>query len=157
VSQTDSSLVFDKIFTVEPNEKFRMQDIQVILKVPKGKVVYLDKSLEHFIYDIENKHNTYDGDMVNRRWLMGPQGLECVDCEGLEDNSLENIKKYHEIPPPSLPPGEVNGNINVDSKDAKVNIDKNGIHVKSEDADVKVSSDGIHINTKGDKGSKGEK
>jgi phage shock protein PspC (stress-responsive transcriptional regulator) len=148
VSQTDSSILFNKIFTVEANEKFRVQDIQVILKVPKGKVVYLDKSLVDFIYDIENKTNTYDGDMVGRRWLMGDDGLECIDCEGLEDHSLENIKKYHEIPPPPPTPS---GAINVDAKDAKVDIDANGIHVDSKDANVKINKDGIHIDTKGEK------
>jgi len=158
VSQNDSSISFNKIFTVEPNEKFRVQEVQVILKVPKGKVIFLDKSLANFIYDIENKTNTYDGDMVNRRWIMTNDGLECVDCDGIGDESPDeknhkNIEKYHEIPPPPPPPGE----INVDAKDAKVNIDQNGIHVDSKDAEVKINKNGIHIDTKGEKGDKGQK
>jgi phage shock protein PspC (stress-responsive transcriptional regulator) len=147
VAQTDSSILFNKIFTVDPNEKFRVQEVQVILKVPKGKVVFLDRSLSDVIHDIENKTNTWDGDMVNRRWIMGNDGLECVDCDGIEDNSLENIKKRHEIPPPPMPPSAP-GAINVDAKDAKVNIDENGIHVDSKDAQVKIGKDGIHIDTK---------
>lgn len=148
ISQGDSTIVFNEIFTVAANEKFRKQDIEVILKVPKGKVVFLDKSLTNIIYDIENVHNTYDGDMVNRRWMMGPNGLECVDCEGLE------FDDDHVSPPsPPSPPGS----INVDAKDAKVNIDKNGIHVKSEEADINIGNSGIHIDTKGNKGEKGEK
>lgn len=155
INQTDSSIVFNKIFTVEPNEKFRAQDVEVFLKVPKGKVVYLDKSLADFMYDIENKTNTWDGDMVNRRWIMGDEGLECIDCEGieqddLEENNMKNIQKLHAIPPPP-PPGSA---INVDVKDAKVNIDENGIDVNSKDTKVKINKDGIHIDTKGEKGEK---
>ncbi len=152
ITQDDSTIVFNEIFTVAANEKFRKQDIEVILKVPKGKVVFLDKSLTNIIYDIENVHNTYDGDMVNRRWLMGANGLECVDCAGLDfdDEDKDGLPK----PPP--PPNEP-GTINVDAKDANVNIDEHGIHVKSKDANVNIGNGGIHIDTKGSKGDKGEK
>ncbi|HWY10460.1 MAG TPA: PspC domain-containing protein [Bacteroidia bacterium] len=145
ISQGDSTIVFNEIFTTSPNEKFRVQEIEVILKVPRGKVVFLDKSLTNIIYDIENKTNTYDGDMVNRRWVMGANGLECVDCSGLD---IDDDAKSRIPPPP--PPHD----INVDAKDANVNIDKNGIHVKSNGTDVNVGKGGIHINTKGDKGEK---
>jgi hypothetical protein len=74
----------------------------------------------------------------------------------MEDQNMENIKKYHEIPPPPAPPAHPD-DINVNAKDAKVNIDKNGIHVKSNEADVNIGNNGIHIDTKGDKGNKGEK
>ncbi|MGZ3929943.1 MAG: PspC domain-containing protein, partial [Bacteroidia bacterium] len=84
VVQTDSLISFDELFVVNEKEKFRVQELQVILKVPRGKVVRLDKSLEHFIYDVENVTNTYDGDMVNRRWVMTKDGLQCIDCEGID-------------------------------------------------------------------------
>ncbi len=157
LNATDSTIKFNEIFTVTANEKFRMQEIDVILKVPRGKVVFLDKSLVNIIYDIENTTNTYDADMVDRRWIMGQNGLECIDCEGLDFDEEEFYKQQHLNPPP--PPGTPAepGAINVHAEDAKVNIDKNGIHVKSKDADVNIGENGIHIDTKGEKGNKGEK
>jgi phage shock protein PspC (stress-responsive transcriptional regulator) len=149
---SDSAILFNEIFTVAANEKFRVQEIEVILKVPKGKVIFLDKNMAGIINDVENVTNTYDGDMVNRRWIMGPNGLECVDCDGLDAEEF----KHPEITPPPHPPGPPGG-INVNAEDAKVNIDKNGIHVKSKDADVNIGKEGIHIDTKGDKGDKDEK
>lgn len=141
IRQQDSTIYFDEIFTVGSEEKFRVQDVQVILKVPRGKVVHLDKSLERFIYDVENVHNTYDGDMVDRRWIMNIHGLECIDCEGIEfDNE-------HKLSPPPPPPAPVN----VHTEDAKVNIDANGIHVKSKEANVHINDKSIHIDTKRDK------
>lgn len=90
VSQTDSLIEFDNLFKVNNADKFRVQDLTIILKLPVGKVIYLDKSLENMIYDIENVTNTYDGDMVNRRWIMTENGLRCVDCDGIDSSSHEN-------------------------------------------------------------------
>lgn len=97
ISQTDSLIEFDNLFKVNNADKFRFQDIMVILKLPLGKVVYLDKSLESLIYDIENVTNTYDGDMVNRKWIMTDNGLKCLDCEGLDDNSDKKNENNEDI------------------------------------------------------------
>jgi hypothetical protein len=55
------------------------------LKVPVGGSVYLDHSLDDFIYDIDNIQNIYDRDMLGKNWLMTERGLTCVDCDGTED------------------------------------------------------------------------
>lgn len=138
VQQNGNTLLFDEIFTVNSNEKFRLQDIQVILKVPKGKVIYFDKSLETFIYDVENVTNTYDGDMVNRRWIMNANGLECVDCEGIIYDHEEKL-----APPPAPPSPE-----KINTSDAKVNIDHDGINIKSKEADIHINEKRIVIDTK---------
>lgn len=54
------------------------------VRVPKGKMIYLGKNMKHIMYDVRNETDTYDGDMVNRRWIMGDEELKCVDCDGLE-------------------------------------------------------------------------
>lgn len=140
ITQTDSLISFDELFMTNPDEKFRVQDIEVILKVPRGKVVHLDKSLEHFIYDVENVTNTFDGDMVGRRWIMSADGLRCVDCNGLD---IDEEDKGLPLPPP--PPGAP---INVNTKDGSVNIDKDGIKINAQDAKVHIDKNGVHINTK---------
>ncbi len=152
VTQSDSLISFDELFMVPSEEKFRVQDIQVILRVPKNKVIYLDKSLEHFIYDIENVGNTFDGDMVGRRWIMTEDGLSCIDCQGLD---LEDSDKKIDavIPPPPAPQAP----LNVNTKDANVKIDKDGIKIQSKEGNVNITNSGIHIDTKGEKGEKGEK
>jgi phage shock protein PspC (stress-responsive transcriptional regulator) len=137
VVQSDSVLNFDQLFTVEPGEKFRVQELQLILKVPIGKVVHLDESLRHLIWDVENTTNTWDGDMLQRRWKMTRDGLACIDCDGLDLSEETGIP----VPPP--PPGTPQ--VDIRDKDAKVKIDKNGIDIKSKDANVKIGKDGIHI------------
>lgn len=165
LSVKDSVILFDEIFSVEPNQKLRAQDVDVILRIPAGKVIKLHKNMEYFIYDIGNVTNTYDGDMVDRRWKMTNDGLECVDCEGLgkrkrhkvsydeSDEDFENFEDPNspETPKEPLAPGDVN----VKSKDAHVKIDKDGININAKEADVKINKDGIHIDT--EKGTKKEK
>lgn len=138
--QQGNTISFDDLFTVAENEKFRAQEVHVLLKVPRGKVIHLDKNLEHFIFDVENVTNTYDGDMINRRWIMSKEGLACIDCDGIEQNDNDLL----EPPAAPLPPEAINHN----SKDADIKIDKEGIKIKSKDGNVNINDQGIQINTK---------
>jgi phage shock protein PspC (stress-responsive transcriptional regulator) len=140
VIQNDSVLNFDQVFTVEPGEKFRVQELQLILKVPNGKVVHLDENMKHLIWDVENTTNTWDPEMAGRRWKMTREGLACIDCDGLVMNNEDMI------PPPPTPPGAPL--LDIQDKDAKVKIDKNGIDIKSKDGNVKIGKDGIHIDAR---------
>lgn len=148
VVQNDNTIYFDRIFTVDGEEKFRVQDIQVILKVPRGKVIHLDKSLDGFIYDVENVHNTYDGDMVGRRWIMNSNGLQCVDCEGIHFDDEDKLS-----PPPSPP----NPPTHIETENANVKIDGEGIKINSREANVHIHEKGIQIDTKSEKEQKDEK
>jgi hypothetical protein len=147
VSQTDSLIEFDNLFKVNNADKFRVQDLSIIVKLPVGKTIYLDKSLENMIYDIENVTNTYDGDMVNRRWTMTENGLKCMDCDGLISvgdhiNGLDeevDIEKDIKI--------DVNG-VNINAKDAKIKVDSNGVKIHSKESKVTIDKNGVHIDSK---------
>lgn len=142
IKQNDSLLIIDPLFSIEKDEKLREQEVIIQIRVPKGKVVKLDKSLYSFLHDVDNVSNTWDGDMVNRRWIMTSRGLECIDCNGL---SLEGLDPNHFPPTPPLPPNP-NG-ININDKDAKIKVDEKGIDIKSNDAQIKIDENGIKIET----------
>ncbi len=72
---TDSTLVFDPYFIIEEGIKWRGQEVEITVKVPEGKAVYLDDDMVKIIHDIENVSNTWDGDMVGKTWIMKPEGL----------------------------------------------------------------------------------
>jgi phage shock protein PspC (stress-responsive transcriptional regulator) len=129
VSQKDSLIQFDNLFKIVGVDKLRAQDVTVILKVPVGKVIYLDKSLEDLIYDVGNITETNDGDMINRRWIMTANGLKCLDCDGITDNSDKN-------------------NSDEDDTEKDVKITVNGVDVDNKDVQVKLDTNGIHIHTK---------
>lgn len=147
ILQTDSLIEFDNLFKVNNADKFRVQDLSIIVKLPVGKVIYLDKTLENMIYDIENVTNTYDGDMINRRWIMTDNGLKCVDCEGLISvgdhiNGLDeqvDIEKDIKI--------DVNG-VNINAEDAKIKVDSNGVRINSKKSKITIDENGIHVDSK---------
>jgi phage shock protein PspC (stress-responsive transcriptional regulator) len=87
----DSLILCDNLFKVNNADKFRFQSVKVILKLPIGKVVYLDKTLENMLIDIDNTTNTYGNEMINRKWIMTENGLKCFDCKGLDEESIKNV------------------------------------------------------------------
>jgi phage shock protein PspC (stress-responsive transcriptional regulator) len=150
LKQIGNELILDQIFTVKAGEKFRAQDVDVKIKLPKGKVIVLDKSLKGLLDNVDNVTNTWDGDMINRRWYMGEKGLRCIDCAGIDTDDEGDYDERNEN-------GKViiNGKeIKIDDKNTSVKIDKDGIKVKDNDADVKIDKHGINITTKEEKNSR---
>ncbi len=98
ITQMDSTILFNSFFDIDALDKLRGQELKLILKVPLNKVVFLSKRMEKIIYDIDNVNDTFDSDMVNRRWIMTTRGLECLDCNG-----LDNVIKHDTILLPSIP------------------------------------------------------
>lgn len=130
-----TGVVLDEIFYLDGDQKFRMQEIEVIVKVPKGKIIYLDASLKNVIYDVDNVTNTYDQDMLGRRWKMNDKELECVDCEGLEkadEEEFENSKKDKvKINEDGIEVNDKDGNhITIDEKGVNINSDNHEIKLK---------------------------
>ncbi len=144
ISQTDSVLEFDNLFKITNADKFRAQDLSIILKLPVGKIVYLDKSLANVMYDVENVTNTYDGDMINRRWVMTENGLKCLDCEGLDENNSDEHEEYDSESHVKI---NVNG-VNINAKDAQIKVDSNGVNINSKESKLTIDENGIHVDAK---------
>jgi len=133
VTQQDSVVIIDKYYSFPGLDKFRDQETEVLIKMPRNKTIYFDISLQHLLYDVDNTNEYYDGDMVGKYWKMTDNGLTCLNCPPRKDpHHLYNR----------------NGGLHIEDKDAKVKIDENGIEVKSKDAHVKINEDGININSK---------
>ncbi len=97
LTQKDSLVEFAPYFSVPKDEKWRAQQVHIEVRVPKGKVVYIGRSMKNIINDIKNETNTWDGDMVGRRWMMGVEELKCLDCEGLDTDRGKKWKRHIDI------------------------------------------------------------
>ncbi|MEL7585135.1 MAG: PspC domain-containing protein [Prolixibacteraceae bacterium] len=75
-SQKDSVIRFNPYYTIKDNKRWLDQEVDITVKVPEGKSIYLGDRMEMIIYDIENVSNTWDGDMIGKFWQMTPLGLE---------------------------------------------------------------------------------
>jgi len=126
--QADSTkLNLFALFYSNGDQKFRVQEIDILVKVPKGKTIYLDNSLKRIINDVDNVTNTYDQDMLGRRWKMTDRGLECVDCDGIDMNSEDDDDKHVMINRDGIQVKEKDG--------TKITIDEKGIVIKNKNND----------------------
>jgi len=130
-----TGIVLDEIFYLNGDQKFRMQEIEIIVKVPKGKVIYLDRSLKNVVYDVDNATNTYDQDMLGRRWKMNDKELECIDCDGLERSESEEFEHSHK------------DKVKINEEGIEVN-DKDGNHIIIDEKGVNINSDNHEIKLK---------
>jgi phage shock protein PspC (stress-responsive transcriptional regulator) len=81
----DSVLIFDPYFFLKDEAKWRDQRLFITLKVPEGKLIYMDEQMVDIIYDVENVTNTWDRDMVGKYWEMKPDGLTMRETETAEE------------------------------------------------------------------------
>ncbi|MBN1820122.1 MAG: PspC domain-containing protein [Prolixibacteraceae bacterium] len=74
-SLKDSTVFFDPYFLIDENGRWRDQSVDIVVKVPVGKSIYLNSNMDEIIHDIDNVSNTWDSDMVGKFWEMKPEGL----------------------------------------------------------------------------------
>ncbi|MBN2635412.1 MAG: PspC domain-containing protein [Prolixibacteraceae bacterium] len=77
----DSTIYFEPYFYLDNNSKWRVQEVDIVVKVPVGKSVYLGHNMIDIIYDIDNVSNTWDRDMVGKTWIMTDEGLAMKETE----------------------------------------------------------------------------
>ena len=73
--QDSTSIWIDEYFRYPYEDHWRKQEMQVNIKVPEGKTIYLHQSISHLIYDIDNVTNTRDRKMIGHYWTMTENGL----------------------------------------------------------------------------------
>ena len=74
-TQQDSVIYFDPYYTVGDSKRWLDQEVDITVKVPEGKSIFLGDDMFKIIYDIENVSNTWDGDMAGKFWEMTDLGL----------------------------------------------------------------------------------
>ena len=77
---TRDDIILDDFFVVKRESRWNIKDMNLVLKVPVGKTIYLDHSLNDLIYDIKNQENMWDYDMLGHYWKMEKEGLTCISC-----------------------------------------------------------------------------
>jgi|TARA_B110000879_G_scaffold138909_1_gene181149 phage shock protein PspC (stress-responsive transcriptional regulator) len=84
-SITDNSIKFDPYFILRKKDLYRQQSVKIIVSIPVGKTVYLDKTSGWLIYDIKNTTSTRDKYMLGNYWTMTENGLECLHLDMTKD------------------------------------------------------------------------
>jgi phage shock protein PspC (stress-responsive transcriptional regulator) len=72
----DSLITFQPWFMLPDKAVWRMQEIEITLKVPENKTIYLSNEMVKILHDIQNTSEMWDGDMGGKYWTMKSNGLE---------------------------------------------------------------------------------
>lgn len=86
---------FPNYYLLGADDKFRAQEVDLILYLMPGDTVRLMPGTENLIYNIENLNNYWDYDMIDHTWTMTEEGLLCVDCADTPE-VLERLQKEKE-------------------------------------------------------------
>ena len=71
----DSLLTFQPWFMLPENSTWHKQEINLLLKVPMNKTIFLSEDMTKLISDVKNTSDMWDGDMGGKYWTMKPEGL----------------------------------------------------------------------------------
>ncbi|HZK96305.1 MAG TPA: PspC domain-containing protein [Prolixibacteraceae bacterium] len=91
--QKDSLLTFQPWFMLPDKSVWHKQEIDIVLKVPENKTIYLSDEMVKIIHDIKNTSNMWDGDMVGKYWTMTPDGLELTQRKAAPVETSKKLKK----------------------------------------------------------------
>ncbi len=124
---TEKNLLLNGYFLSDLKNKFKDQLIDITVYLPVNSVVYLDKSTQTYLNDVDNVQNIYDGDMPKHYFKMTENGLECLDCDSsIFGDSYKNNTENFKL---NIDENGVEINVNDGGKDAKVKIDKKGVKI----------------------------
>ena len=102
IDQQDSTLYLDRGFAISKNDKFRNQQVIIVIQVPVGKKIQLSSAVDSYSWfnvnvnnhrgwnvsnDYENYRNSYSID-VNQEYTMTPDGPE--KTANLDQSELKN-------------------------------------------------------------------
>lgn len=91
--QLDSLVSFNPWFVIPSQSSWRLQEVNITLKLPVNKTVYLSDDMVKIINDIKNTSNTWDDDMVGKYWTMKPEGLELAQRKPATPQITKKFKK----------------------------------------------------------------
>jgi phage shock protein PspC (stress-responsive transcriptional regulator) len=75
---TGNTLILDSYFSVDLEDKWRFPRVEVIVRVPEGKVVVLDRGTRDILEGVRNTDHLSDWNMAGKTWKMTGEGLEKI-------------------------------------------------------------------------------
>ena len=134
-----NQLIFDNYLLTDVADKYRNQEVEIFLYLPKGTILKADESLQHFDRSDDDFFNLhYSG---NYTYKVENSQVKCLDCPP-EENEWDDVEN----------------NFESDTTNASIILNKDGVLIKSTDKNqseeqreiksVKINEDGITIKTK---------
>ena len=71
----DSTIALASHFKIPTNNKYRLQKVKVLLKIPEGKRITIHEDVENYLEYIENEQNMNISEMGGKTWRMAEDKL----------------------------------------------------------------------------------
>ncbi len=134
-----NTLVLNGYAITDYSNKYRDQEINIILTLPEGITVFAEENTSR--YNNSWKYDDYITiDEKEGKYIQLVDGnFECNDCPAEKENDWE----YNEWQDDD----EVKINSNSDDQNTNLKINEEGVRLKSEEVDIRIDEDGIEIKT----------
>ena len=76
VTQKGNEIIFDAVYSLSDKKEWRFPKVYVDIKIPKGYIVYIDKSLEDQLREIYFEEYRFRYKALNKYWEMTEDGLD---------------------------------------------------------------------------------
>ncbi|MAQ76214.1 MAG: hypothetical protein CL613_07770 [Aquimarina sp.] len=131
----DNTLLLDGYALTDYANKFRDQEVRIILTLPESITILADENTERF----NNLWNYDDYIVIDRnegKYLKLQDGkFICDDCEDDKNDEWQYRDDSEGL----------KININDSESEARVKIDENGLEIKSDEVDIKIDENGVKI------------
>lgn len=116
-----NELLLDSYFLTDIENKFRDQEVEIILYLPEGSIVNTNENTYSFHRNTSSYRDILDNGFEEHYLKVIKNDLICLDC------------------------GENNSKINIDLKndDSSFKLDEDGLEIKNSNAQLKINDDGI--------------
>jgi len=116
----DNTLKLDNYFLFNPEDKHNQQEVEIILYLPEGTIIYADKNTSSF-----HRNSVGSGDILGQGeednyYQVIDDDLKCLDCDTTSIKKLKSKKS--------------------DSNPITINSDKVDININNKDVNVKQDS-----------------
>lgn len=116
----NNTLKLDNYFLFDPADKHNQQEVEIILYLPEGSIIYADKNTSSF-----HRNSTRSGDILGineeeNYYQVIDDDLKCLDCDTSAIKKLKSKKS--------------------DSNPITINSDKVDININNKDVNVKLDS-----------------
>ncbi|MFN3916938.1 MAG: PspC domain-containing protein [Flavobacteriales bacterium] len=85
LSNINKQITLTPHFSLPANDKLRGQKVEIIVKVPQGKTLYLGENIDRITRGIKTKDGIRDSKLSSNYWTMTKDGLNCNNCDFSDD------------------------------------------------------------------------
>ncbi len=138
-----NELVLDNFLTTDARNKFRDQEIEIILYLPEGSILYADENTYPYHSNSSYYNDILDHGMEEHYLTVAYNKLICFDCP--EEDSELRVDFQDDDSSIKID----DDGVEIKTESGSLKIDDNGIEAKSEEVEVNIDDDGIEITSEG--------